>query len=211
MRGRAAELRYKRMRPFGLQLDHQRWGNATGQDDTPAEARAAAGIEYVVEQPAAQIIDVVDLLLNIDVWDDAQPCVELLESDINRQRCTHPTSDLLIDASQKHRIVEEQQMRREDEGVFLIDFTCRCNLNSQKVIVRFLDCASHARALHGGLSRGQLPRREIESVRAPEHGGSERDAGRCADATKYPLSVLRLCGQWSWRGSQRWRSSSSEG
>jgi hypothetical protein len=154
----------------------------------------------VVEQPGTQIIDVVDPLPNIGVWDEAQPCLELVESSVNRERCTHPATDLLVDVLQERRIVEEQQVRREDEGVFLIDLARRRGLNSRNIIVRLRDRGSHARTLRSGVACGQVPRGEIESVSAAKHGKPDRDAGRCAHATQRPLPIARRCGQGSWCG-----------
>ena len=98
-----------------------------------------------------------DTILAPDVAPFTNP-YSLFESGVDRQGCAHPAGDLLVDAASEHRIVEEQQMGREDERVFLVDFTRRCNLNPQKVIVSLLDCGSHARPFRAGLSGGQLPR-----------------------------------------------------
>ena len=67
-------------------------------------------------------------------------------------------------------------MRREDESVFLVDFTCRRDLNLKKVVVRLLDCSSHTRSLDVGSFRRHVANREIGSMGATEHRRTDRDA-----------------------------------
>lgn len=100
-------------------------------------------------KPAAQIVDVVDPVPDVGVRDEAQPRLELVESSVDGEGRAHPEADLLVDVLQERRIVEEQQMRRKDEGVLLVGLARRRKLDPRDVIVRLLDCGSHARTLHG--------------------------------------------------------------
>ncbi len=196
MRRGAAALGDDGLRPFSLHLDDHGRREPTAEDDARARAFSRGLSQDVPEEADPQVVDVVEFFLDIGVRDAPQLRLDALEHPVDGRGGARPARDRIVDASEERRVVEEEEVRREDERVLFVDFACRGDLNPQEVVASFFDRGSDAVTLEERVA-GRRPGAKIDGVRALEDGDADRDAGGCADASKDDLALRR------WRGVGR--------